>query len=230
MARRAINLYIVDSADRRSGIKTMIADMRVQADITECSTCKEAEHMFATNEPEVLILEINACSVGALEFIRRIRLQHPNMRVLIHTDQDETVYAERALRAGAHGYLMKTAGADAFQTALHEVMNGNFHVSPVIERQILRAVAGQGRNADVDPELILSNRELEIFAKIGEGLTSRAIASQLSLSVKTVETHRAHIKRKLNIRSARDLLQHARDWLPRATPIQWPMAMADCKD
>ncbi len=230
MARRAIHLYIVDNEQYCNGIKQMIADMRVQAHISECSTCKEAERAFATREPDVLILDTNACSGGAMEFIRRIRLHHPNMRMLIFTDQDETVYAERALRAGAHGYLMKPADPKPFQAALHEVMEGNYHVSPAIEEQILRAIAGRGRSADLDPKQVLSNRELEIFAKIGKGLTSRDIASQLSLSVKTVATHRAHIKRKLNVCSARDLLQHARDWLPRASPFQWPMAIADCKD
>ncbi len=210
-------LYIIDDQkDSRDAIKRMIASTGHKAAISEFSYYDEAWHAMDRELPDLLIIEIGVRNGNGMEFIRKMRLQHPDVRVLVFTHQDETLYAERALRVGAHGYLMKQATQAEFREAFLSLMRGDYYVSPLIEEKIMRGIAGQEGVDEVNPEQVLSNRELEIFVKIGEGLSSREIAEQLHLSVKTVETHRAHIKRKLNIRSARDLVQQAHEWVSHA--------------
>lgn len=217
MARRAITVHIIDNhRESRDAVKEMIAAAGNATVTAEFASYEEAWAGLAHEYPDLLIVEIGVRNGNGMEFIRKMRLQHPDIRILVYTHQDEMLYAERALRIGAHGYLMKTSASEAFREAFRTVMHGDYYVSLSIEEKIMRGIAGQEVIDEIDPEQLLSNRELEIFVKIGEGLSSREIAEQLGLSIKTVETHRAHIKRKLNIRTARDLVQQAEEWVNRA--------------
>ena len=220
MARNAINIHVIDNrVESRNSVKRIVAESD-QATITaEFASYEEAWQGISIAYPDILVIEIGVRNGNGMEFVRKVRLQHPDVRILVYTHQDESLYAERALRVGAHGYLMKTAHPDEFLQALRTIMRGDFYVSPAIEEKILRGIAGQEEADEKNPEHILSNRELEIFVKIGEGLSSREIAAQLALSIKTVETHRAHIKRKLNIRSARELVQQAQHWITHAYAV-----------
>jgi len=217
MARCGINVHIIDNhTGARDLIRRLIADSDIATIIGEFPSYEDAWKGIARDMPDLLILETGLRNGNGMEFIRKVRLQYPDVRILVFTDQDEHLYAERALRVGAHGYLMKSTVSEEFRRALQTIMQGEFYVSSAVEEKILRGIAGQVAADEKDPEHVLSNRELEIFVKIGEGRSSRAIAEQLALSIKTVETHRAHIKRKLNVRSARDLVQQAKEWVSRA--------------
>lgn len=217
MAKHAINIHIIDDQQEfRNTIKRLIAESGLATITSEFSSYEEATQGLTRESPEIQIVEIGIRNGNGMEFIRKMRLQHPDVRILVYTDQDENLYAERALRVGAHGYLMKSSKPEEFLEALQTIREGAFYVSATIEEKILRGIAGQEEGTEKDPEHILSNRELEIYVKIGEGSSSREIAAQLALSIKTVETHRAHIKRKLNIRSARELVQQAKEWVEHA--------------
>jgi DNA-binding NarL/FixJ family response regulator len=210
------SIYILDSKrEARAAVCDWVHRILRESAVQEFQSYDQALQMIATAEPFMLVMEIGIRNGNGMEFIRKMRLQHAHLHILVYTDQDETLYAERALRIGAHGYLMKDASFEDFQFAFETVLRGDLYVSKVIEDKIMRAIARQSERDEFNPERLLSNRELEIFVKIGSGLSSRDIADQLALSIKTVETHRAHIKRKLNIRSARELARQAEEWAER---------------
>jgi DNA-binding NarL/FixJ family response regulator len=127
----------------------------------------------------------------------------------------ETLYAERALRAGARGYIMKSEGADALIDAIRRVLRGEVYLSPAMRQHAIQRFARGPAAAQGDDALLLSDRELEVFELIGKGLGTREVSERLHLSVSTVETHRAHIKEKLNLRSATELIRAAVEWAAR---------------
>lgn len=200
MARRNISILLIDdSATYEPLIRRVLESVGSVRVIGTAHHYENACRLIDRHFPDLIIVDIGIRNGNGMEFIRRVRLKHPDIRVLVYTEQDEHLYAERALRIGAHGYLMKTTACTGLPDAVRTLIQGNLLVSHAIEEKILRGIAHQPEMDERDPEKLLSNRELEIFVKIGEGLSSREIADQLALSVKTVETHRAHIKRKLNL-------------------------------
>jgi DNA-binding NarL/FixJ family response regulator len=134
---------------------------------------------------------------------------------------DESLYAERALRSGANGYIMKQEVADNVVSALRSVMNGRIYVSNGIRETLLVRLAGQTGESTQSPLERLSDRELEVFRMIGQGFSTREIAGQLHLSVKTIETYRAHIKEKLHIANAIELVRQAVQWVEKG---EWEVA------
>jgi DNA-binding NarL/FixJ family response regulator len=206
-------IYLLDANDdSRLKVRQWIHDHLAASALQEFDSYQRAGLALERTQPALLIVDIGLREGNGMEFLRKTRLAYPDIRILVWTRQDETIYAERALRIGAHGYIMKNAAADDFTTALQTVLRGDLYVSPRIEDKLMRNIARQHEGDVLDPERLLSNRELEVFVKIGSGFSSRDIAAQLALSIKTVETHRAHIKRKLNLRSARDLTEQAEEW------------------
>ena len=137
--------------------------------------------------------------------------------MLVLSMHSEDVYAERALRAGAHGYIMKQEASQNVLTAIRRVMSGELYVSPRIQSRLLRRVVDGADEAPQSPVDTLSDRELEVFRLIGLGRTTREIASELTLSVKTIESHREHIKKKMQLGSAAQLVQHAAQWVQTGT-------------
>jgi len=209
-------LVIDDRADGRAQINELLRGMPLCKMLGECASTDAAWRKIESHKPDLILIELGLTHGNAMEFIRKLRIIYPEIRLLVYTHQDENLYAERALRAGAHGYLNKPVKAEKLRDVISTLMRGDLYVSSAIESKILHHLAGleevEDRN---DPEQVLSNRELEIFVKIGEGFSSREIASLLGLSIKTVETHRAHIKRKMNIENARELVQQADHWTHR---------------
>lgn len=196
-------------------LKLLLDHLDNELVVTEYVDYEAALKGLAHYSPDLLIVDIGLQTGNGMEFIRKMRMTHESLHILVHTRRDEVLYAERALRVGAHAYLMKGCTSDLFKKVVEGIMADHLYVSPAIEDRIIRAVAGQDGDDLKNPDKALSNRELEIFIKIGEGHSSRAIAEQLSLSIKTIETHRAHIKRKLGTQTARDLLQRATEWVQR---------------
>lgn len=220
MSRKTISVAIVDDSDHWcQQAEAMLNESPYTCSITTCDAYQSALNGIAQASPDLLIVELAIRQGNGMEFIRKMRLTQPELLMLAFSHQDEQLYAERALRVGAHGYVMKGSPPELFQSALERILNGELFVSPRIEAKILRSIAGSGLTSDEpDPERLLSNRELEVFVKIGQGASSRDIAQQLALSIKTVETHRAHIKRKLNTPTATALVHCAAEWVETTQP------------
>jgi DNA-binding NarL/FixJ family response regulator len=184
----------------------------------DLAVCGDAEEMHAalsainTTLPDILIVDISLSGPDGLELLKNIRLTQPRLPVLILSMHDESIYAERALRAGANGYIMKQEATEKVLVALRRILSGEIYVSERIANSMLRHYV-RGSSAPEHSSIAdLSDRELEVFRLIGEGHPTRQIAEVLHLSVKTVESYQAHIKEKLSLRSARELVQHAVEW------------------
>lgn len=218
MDRQAISVDVVDT-DQRIPIEVERALQSLGEDVvlTVYENYEAAADGMQHYTPDLLIVDTGLPQGNGMEFIRKIRIQKPEVLILVYTELDELLYAERALRIGAHGYVMKGNGATCLKEALGVILRGELFVSPTIETKILKTIAGAERKQPPNPERALSNRELEILVLIGEGLTSREIAAKLALSIKTVETHRAHIKRKLQTPSATNLVRYAKEWVQQFT-------------
>ena len=180
--------------------------------------CGEAEDMhgalqaFESAKPNIMILDISLNGPDGLELLKNLRMNHPGMPVLILSMHHESIYAERALRAGANGYVMKQEASEKVLVALRRILSGEIYVSDRIANNMLQHYVRGANLAGNSSVAELSDRELEVFRLIGEGHGTRAIAEALHLSVKTVESYQAHIKEKLSLRSARELVQHAVQW------------------
>src|SRR6202140_3567245 len=205
-------LVVDDHPIVRQGLTLLI---NREPDLVVCGEAEEsmgAMHVLASARPDVLIVDISLNGPDGLDLLKNIRTTHPNLPVLILSMHDESIYAERALRAGANGYIMKQEATEKVLIAVRRILNGEIYVSDRIANKMLKHyITGSGtlRNSSIAD---LSDRELEVFRLIGEGHGTRQIAEELHLSVKTVESYQAHIKEKLSLRSARELMQHAIQW------------------
>jgi DNA-binding NarL/FixJ family response regulator len=185
---------------------------------TDLTVCGEAEEMYSALSaiqavrPDILIVDISLNGPDGLELLKNIRLGAPRLPVLILSMHDESIYAERALRAGANGYIMKQEATEKVLVALRRILSGEIYVSDRIANSMLRHYVRGVNPSEHSSISDLTDRELEVFRLIGEGHGTRQIAETLHLSVKTVESYQAHIKEKLSLRSARELVQHAVQW------------------
>jgi DNA-binding NarL/FixJ family response regulator len=205
-------LVVDDHPIVRQGVTLMIEQ---EPDLEVCGEAEEARTALAvihSARPDVVLLDISLPGPDGFELLKAIRGAHPALPVLVLSMHDESMYAERALRAGANGYIMKQEAAENVLVALRRVLRGEVYVSDRVASMMLRQIAtGTGRAGET-PVARLSDRELEVFRLIGEGHGTRRIAAELYLSVKTVESYQAHIKEKLGLQSSRDLVQRAIEW------------------
>jgi DNA-binding NarL/FixJ family response regulator len=207
-------LVVDDHPIVRQGLKLMIdaePDLQVCA---EAQSEREARSAIREHEPDVVIVDISLSQGDGLELVRDVHAHHPGLPMLVLSMHDELIYAERLVAAGASGYIMKQAASDQLLVALRRVLDGGTYLSDTLVQGLARArgpavgVVGTG----VDPVKRLSNRELQVLSLIGRGQSSRQAAEGLGLSVKTVETHRQSLKRKLNLATNAQLLQYAINW------------------
>ena len=177
-----------------------------------CGEAEEAQtamREISTKKPNILIADISLNGPDGLELLKNIRALYPSLPVLILSMHDESIYAERALRARANGYIMKQEATEKVLVAVRRILGGDIYLSDRMANKLLHQYISGG-SADMNSRLsALSDRELEVFRLIGEGRSTRQIAEKLHLSVKTVETYQAHIKDKLSLHSGRELVQHA---------------------
>lgn len=179
--------------------------------------CGEAEGVTSAlqaireSTPDFVILDISLDGRDGLELLKTLRVRHPNLPVLVLSMHDESVYSERSLRAGANGYIMKQEAADKVITAIRQILGGDVYLSDRLTKRMLQQFVN-GSISPRDPLAKLSDRELEVFRLIGAGRGTRQIADELHVSAKTVESYQAHIKEKLALRNARELVQHAVEW------------------
>lgn len=206
-------LIVDDHPLLRQGIGRLINQ---EDDMMVCGEADEpgkAMGAIADTNPDVVILDISLKGASGIELLKNIKARYPRLLVLILSMHDESVYAQRALRAGAAGYIMKQEATERVLVALRKVLSGEVYLSEELGHKLLNRMVGGRGTLSGSPIEELSDRELEVFGLIGQGHGTRPIAEKLHLSVKTVESHRAHIKEKLNLKNATELVHHAIQWV-----------------
>jgi DNA-binding NarL/FixJ family response regulator len=202
-------LLVDDHPMIREGLRQLLAK---QPDLEVCGEAgsgHEALAAAAEQSPDLVFLDLSLPDMDGVDLIKDFRSRHPHAAVLVFTMRDEQLYAERALRAGAAGYLMKGERPQIILEGVRRVLGGEVAVSEAMASTLLRWFVRPGASADRSPLAALSNRELEVFHLLGEGCGPREIAERLHVSVRTVETHRLHIREKLHLDSAAALRHYA---------------------
>jgi DNA-binding NarL/FixJ family response regulator len=193
----------------RTGLGRLINDQPDLAMCGEAESPAEAMRLLATAKPDVAIVDLTLKGGDGLELCKQIRERFGTLPVLVISMHDESLYAERALKAGARGYVMKQEPQEIVMTALRTVAKGNVYLSAKMSAKLLQSFSGAKSDKDLPPLERLTDRELEIFRLIGDGQSVRTMAEKLFLSTKTIEAHKEHIKQKLNLKSSNELLQYA---------------------
>ena len=204
-------LIVDDHPMMRQGLAQLIdnePDLRVGG---EADSAAAALDLVIAQKFDLVLLDVSLPDKNGLEVIKDIRAQKPELAILVVSMHDEAIYAERVLRAGARGYLMKQEGGKKLLAAMRQVLAGQIFVSEKMSALILEIFSGH-RAASASPVERLSDREFEVFQLVGQGRSTREIAAHLHLSVKTVEVHRANIKTKLKLTSAVELVRYAVRW------------------
>ena len=208
-------LIVDDHPILRHGIAQMVAREDDMLVCGEAGSVPEALAFIASNPVDLAIVDLSLDDRSGMELIRTVRQRYPQVRCLVLSMHDENLHAERALRAGASGYVMKQEATRKIIAALRRVRDGHLYLSDALGSQLLQRLAGTpatpatAAGAPVQPLLALSDRELEVLRLIGKGMKTGDIARTLNRSVHTVETHRANIKRKLALKTAGELAQYA---------------------
>ncbi len=205
-------LIVDDHPVFRFGLAQMLSAQSGLAVCGEAESAEEALPLVTELQPDLLVVDLSLPGVHGLELVKRAREASPGILVLVCSMYDEALFAERALRAGARGYVEKQEPVAEIVTAVREVLAGRRYVSPRIARR-LDQPEREGRGSDDPIPSRLSDRELEVFTLIGRGLGTREIAERLGLSVKTVETYREHLKEKLALGSGAELTRRAVAWV-----------------
>lgn len=190
----------------------------------DLQVCGEAEdrsgalQIIAATRPHLAIVDLTLKASHGMDLIKDLQSLHPDVRVLVVSMQEESLYAERVIRAGARGYITKQEATRRVMQAIRTVLAGEVYLSQQLAAQLLTRVVGQQRPEAALPVSSLADRELQVFELIGRGFSTRQVAEHLHLDVKTIETYRARIKEKLNLKDASELLQRAIAWVHSRTP------------
>src|ERR1700680_3397522 len=205
-------LLVDDHPIVRQGLALLIDR---ESDLCVCGEAEGAHsafHAITTLRPDMVVLDISLNGPDGLDVLKETRTNTTNLPVLILSMHDESIYAERAMRAGANGYIMKQEATEKVLVAIRRILQGECFMGRRLANKMLKHYITGSVTLRVSSIADLSDRELEVFRLIGEGHGSRQIAEELHLSIKTVESYQAHIKDKLSLRSARELMQHAIQW------------------
>lgn len=205
-------LVVDDHPMMRLGLRQFIAQ---ENDMVVCGEAADARETLSAVErftPDLVLLDITLHGPSGLDLLKDLRIRYPGLLVLVHSMHDETIFAERALRAGARGYLMKQESGGEIVAAIRHVLRGEIYLSATLRRVSEKGSRTNGSLPPKTPIATLTDREFEVFQLIGSGNTNRDIARLLHLSQKTVEAHRDNIKRKLNLASSTALNLMAVRW------------------
>ena len=210
---RAARVLIVDDHPIvRQGLAQLLEQ---EQDLTVCGEASSGEtalESFENLQPDVAIVDILLKDLNGIELVKKIKAQWRKLPVLVMSMYHESSYAERALRAGARGYIMKEEATDKMLTAIRKVLRGDIYLSDDMVSRILHRLA-DGKTAGGSPLDRLTDRELEVFHLIGEGLGTRHIAERMNVSIKTIESYRAHIKEKLKLSTSSEVIRQAVQWV-----------------
>jgi DNA-binding NarL/FixJ family response regulator len=212
-AARTRKIMIVDDHPIvRQGLRRLI---EAEPDLVVCceaESAREAKAILRNCVPDAVIVDVSLRQGDGLEVVKDARAHYPTLALLVLSMHDEAIYAERMLAAGASGYIMKQAASEQFLVALRRVLDGGLYVSEAIGNTMIEKIAAGGTYASANPVDTLTNREVQVLNLIGRGLSTRQTAEALHLSVKTVESHRQRIKRKLSLKTSAQLMQYAVNW------------------
>jgi DNA-binding NarL/FixJ family response regulator len=211
-------LLVDDHPMTRAGIVQLVNKQPELEICAESGTPTDAFNELAKTNIDLVLTDLTMPGRNGIDFIKDLLAQKPGLPILVLSMHDEMIYAERVLRAGARGYIMKEAGGEKLLAAIRQVLSGQVYVSPNMSAKILDNLSGRKPRGSHSPIETLSDREFQVFQLIGQGLTTKAIAKQLGLSPKTVDVHRDHIKEKLQIADAASLIRHAVRWIETQNP------------
>lgn len=185
------------------------SDLRVAG---QADSAARALESLASSAPDLVLLDISLGDDNGIELIKDIKLRHPGLAVLVHSMHEDSVYAGRALRAGARGYVAKSEPPENLLKAMREVLRGEIYLNAALTRQMLRTLAADENQKAASPFGVLSDREFEVFEMMGKGFVTKEIAATLHLSQKTVQAHRDHIREKMGFKDAASLLRFSIRW------------------
>ena len=197
-----------------------------EPDLETCGEAGDVAEALAEidrTKPDIVVVDLTLKTGHGIELLERLKTRQPDLKTLVSSMHDENLFAERVLRAGARGYITKQEPPEALVRAIRQVLRGELYLSPRMTSRVLNRVV-VGSSTQDDPVLGLSNREVEVYEMIGQGLTVQLMAARLHLSPKTIETHREKIKQKLNVKSSAELNRRAVQWV---LERGWSSATAD---
>ncbi len=206
-------LLVDDHPIVRQGIKMVLEQEPDFSICGEASSASEALQVLMGAKPDVAIVDLTLKESSGLELIKDIKIRQPKLLVLVLSIRDESFYAERALRAGARGYITKEEGTEKVVEGLRKILSGELYLSERISSKMIRKLVDSKTSENESLIHNLTDRELEILELIGAGLTTREVSERLHISIKTVNSHREHIKDKLKLDNSTELLKHAIQWV-----------------
>jgi len=204
-------LIVDDHPMMREGLAQLIEHEPDLCAACQADDAAQALNAIASCAPDLAVVDISLPGKSGLELIKDIHALHPSLPILVLSMHDESLYAERVLRAGGRGYIMKQEGGKKLMEAIRQVLNGQIYVSERISAKILEMFSGRSTETH-SPVEHLTDREFEVFQLIGQGQGTRQIAQHLHLSIKTVEVHRSNIKKKLQLNSGAEVIRYAIRW------------------
>ena len=213
VSKKARVFLVDDHPIVRRGLGSLIA---LEPDLVVCGEADgrpAALEQIQKLQPDLVMVDLALKNSSGLELVKDLRTQCPKVKVLVFTMHDEPIYAERVLKAGAHGYFTKEEGAEKAVGAIRQVLQGRAYLTGRLAERMLETMTGFAKSKNAGTVESLSDRELEVLELIGRGLGSAEIAHRLKLSVKTIESHRENIKTKLGLRRATELVQYAFNWV-----------------
>ncbi len=219
LKKNARRILIVDDHPIvRQGLRRLMENEEDLSVCGEVETARDARIAMKELNPDAVIVDISLKQGDGIELVRDVRAHYATLPMLVLSMHDEAIYAERMLSAGANGYIMKQAASEQFLASLRRVLDGGIYVSEAVGSNMIQKFASGGSYTSANPIDRLSNRELQILHMIGKGMSTRETANSLNLSIKTVESHRQRIKRKLNLNTGAQLVQYAVNWFAGREP------------
>lgn len=212
-ANKSRVLVVDDHPIVRQGVAQLINREDDLAVCCEAGDAEQALEELARRPCDIAIVDMSLPGISGIELIKTLRVRHPALPILVISMHDESLYAERALRAGARGYIMKQEATEKVLTAIRRILHGETYVSDRMHAKILQRIIDNRSETPASPVSHLSDKEIEILRLIGMGLGTSDIARELNRSVKTVEAHRANIKEKLDLKTATELVRFAVQWV-----------------
>ena len=209
-----VRLLVVDDHPIvRQGIVQLIEQLDGYEVVAQAGTAGEALDLAVSGDHDLAIIDVSLQGLSGLELVKQVRERGVEMPILMISMHDESFYAERALRAGAQGYVMKQRATAEIVSAIDRVIAGELYLSDELSAKLLRRAVEGTADPKKGGAAQLSDRELEVLQLLGQGVATREVAERLSLSVKTIESYRANIKRKLELKNATELMRFAVDWV-----------------
>lgn len=206
-------VLVDDHPIMRQGLRVLIETRPQFKVIGEASTASEGLEMIISKSPDLAIVDLSLPDRGGLELIKDIRAASPETITLVLSMHEESYYVDRVLKAGARGYVMKQEASDKLLQAIEKVLNGEIAISPAMSSRLIAIFSGALPDKNPNPVHLLTDREMEVFLKLGEGLAIRQIADALNISTKTAEVHRSNIKSKLGFNKSSEVVHYAIRWM-----------------